>query len=247
MAEADSLQGSKGGAGGNEAGDFDPLKCFIGGVPHSVDEGTFRAYFSQFGEVLESWLMYDPEKRPRGFGFVSFAREEALAACLSRGSKHELHSKFIDVKRATRATPRGGMKSAPRLEKQRSTSAEPTSAESHRRHASNNETVLGGDLKVGKCKKFDNAYGFITFIIDGKERDIFVHCSDIYARDGEKSPSLAVGEAVEFYIVKDPFKNEDKAVKVTGPKRAHVQGQSTVERSFSFGTITQRSWDILRR
>ena len=166
---------------------------------------------------------------------------------------------------ATRATPRGGMKSAakneeftavvrqstiykpPRLEKQRSTSAEPTSAESHRRQASNNETVFGGDLKVGKCKMFDNTYGFITFIIDGKERDIFVHCSDIYARDGEKYPSLAVGEAVEFYIVKDTFKNVDKAVKVTGPKRAHVQGQSTVERSFSFGTITQRSWDNLRR
>jgi len=74
-------------------------------VPHSVDEGTFRAYFSQFGEVLESWLMYDPgSQRPRGFGFVIFAHEEALAACLSRGSRHELHSKFIDVKRAT---PRG--------------------------------------------------------------------------------------------------------------------------------------------
>ena len=52
--------GGGAGAGGSEAGDFNPLKCFIGGVPHSVDEGTFRAYFSQFGEVLESWLMYDP-------------------------------------------------------------------------------------------------------------------------------------------------------------------------------------------
>jgi len=42
---------------------------------------------------------------------------------------------------------------------------------------------------------------------------------------------------------------EDIAVKVTGPKRAHVQGQSTGEppqRSSSFGTPTERNWDNLR-
>jgi cold shock CspA family protein len=166
---------------------------------------------------------------------VSFKAEKSAAA------KNE--ESAADVRPSTNNKP-------PRFEKQRSLSADRTSDDTKRRHASNNETVLGGDLKVGKCKNFLNGYGFIIFITnDGKKRDIFVHSSDIYARDGEKYPSLAVGEAVEFYIVKDP-KYEVKAVKVTGPKRAHVQGKSTGEpspRSSSFGTPTERSWDNLRR
>jgi cold shock CspA family protein len=172
---------------------------------------------------------------------VSFKADSLEGSDKSAAAKNE--ESAADVRPSTNNKP-------PRFEKQRSLSADRTSDDTKRRHASNNETVLGGDLKVGKCKNFLNGYGFIIFITnDGKKRDIFVHSSDIYARDGEKYPSLAVGEAVEFYIVKDP-KYEVKAVKVTGPKRAHVQGKSTGEpspRSSSFGTPTERSWDNLRR
>ena len=55
------------------APDFNPHKLFVGGIPHAIDESTFLNYFQQFGQVEESWLMYDPtNQRPRGFGFVVF-------------------------------------------------------------------------------------------------------------------------------------------------------------------------------
>ena len=57
-------------------------------TPHSPPRSPSRhsqAYFSQFGEVAESWLMYDPAtQRPRGFGFVVFADEKSLNACLAQ-------------------------------------------------------------------------------------------------------------------------------------------------------------------
>ena len=100
-----------GGGGGGQAPpvsamaaapDFNPHKIFVGGIPHSVDEQSFSNYFQQFGIIAESWLMYDPSnQRPRGFGFVVFQDADALERCLQRGRNHELHNKFIDVKRAT--------------------------------------------------------------------------------------------------------------------------------------------------
>jgi RNA recognition motif-containing protein len=41
--------------------------------------------------------MYDPQsQRPRGFGFIVFATEEALQACVSIPN-HEIASKFVEV------------------------------------------------------------------------------------------------------------------------------------------------------
>merc|ERR1711965_225890 len=65
--------------------DYSPSKIFVGGIPHSVDEQTFAMYFSQFGEIVESWLMYDQtNSRPRGFGFVVFSTSQAMEATIQR-------------------------------------------------------------------------------------------------------------------------------------------------------------------
>jgi len=75
--------------------------------------------------------------------------------------------------------------------------------------------------KAGTCKWFDveKGYGFIT--LEGEERDVFVHQSDIYSPGFR---SLAEGEALEFRLITDDKTGKTKAVDVTGPDGAYVQG-----------------------
>lgn len=48
-------------------------KLFIGGLAGSVTSESMRAFFSQFGKVIDSTVMLDRETgRSKGFGFVSF-------------------------------------------------------------------------------------------------------------------------------------------------------------------------------
>lgn len=54
-------------------------KIFVGGLAPSVDENIFRAYFQRFGEVEDAVVMYDHDnKRPRGFGFITFVAEDSV-------------------------------------------------------------------------------------------------------------------------------------------------------------------------
>ena len=54
-------------------------KVFVGGLAPTVDETAFRQYFEQFGPVEDAVVMYDHDnKRPRGFGFITFATEESV-------------------------------------------------------------------------------------------------------------------------------------------------------------------------
>jgi len=73
----------------------------------------------------------------------------------------------------------------------------------------------------GKCKWFnvEKGYGFIS--MDNEERDVFVHQSDIYAPGFR---SLAEGEPLEFRLTTDDKTGKVKAVDVTGPDGAYVQG-----------------------
>jgi RNA recognition motif-containing protein len=57
-------------------------KIFVGGLAPSVEEEHFRRYFEEFGGVEDAVVMYDHEnKRPRGFGFVTFAGGCRKEAC----------------------------------------------------------------------------------------------------------------------------------------------------------------------
>uniref|UniRef100_A0A2P2J5B2 Glycine-rich RNA-binding protein n=1 Tax=Rhizophora mucronata TaxID=61149 RepID=A0A2P2J5B2_RHIMU len=57
-------------------------KLFVAGLSWSVDEKSLKDAFSSFGEVSEVRIMYDKDSgRSRGFGFVSFSKEnEATCA-----------------------------------------------------------------------------------------------------------------------------------------------------------------------
>ncbi|GLI64379.1 hypothetical protein VaNZ11_007645, partial [Volvox africanus] len=76
-------------------------KIFVGGLAPSVDEAQLRQHFSQFGTVEDAVVMYDHEnKRPRGFGFVTFAEEDAVDRVFSHGAVQTIADKPIEVKAA---------------------------------------------------------------------------------------------------------------------------------------------------
>jgi len=82
---------------------------------------------------------------------------------------------------------------------------------------------MGGAAKKckGTCKKFDSSKGFGFITLEDGSGDVFVHYSEIQAQ-GFKS--LAEGESVEFEVVVQED-GRRKAINVTGPNGANVQGQ----------------------
>jgi len=78
-----------------------PHKIFIGGLPSNCTELDLIEYFSRFGEIKDSVVMYDPlSKRSRGFGFIAFGSEEALDGVFKLGSRQEICGKVVEIKRA---------------------------------------------------------------------------------------------------------------------------------------------------
>ena len=73
-------------------------------TPPSQD---FRRHFEQYGALTDSIVMMDrATNRSRGFGFVTFALEESANACMA--ARHQLHGKYVDVKRAEPGPNEGG-------------------------------------------------------------------------------------------------------------------------------------------
>ncbi|PXF48863.1 putative RNA-binding protein [Gracilariopsis chorda] len=79
-------------------------KVFVGGLPSGCGGEEFRAYFSQFGEVIDAQVMIDHNTgNSRGFGFVTFANEATVNAVVGPGKSntdHEIMGKCVEVKRA---------------------------------------------------------------------------------------------------------------------------------------------------
>lgn len=72
---ATNEQSQRRGGGGRQYGESEQhRKLFIGGLSFKTDEESLKTFFSQYGEVVDCVVMRDGEtKRPRGFGFITFA------------------------------------------------------------------------------------------------------------------------------------------------------------------------------
>lgn len=87
-------------------------KIFVGGLAATVDEGIFRGYFEEFGTVEDAVVMYDHDnRRPRGFGFITFTEEDAVDKVFTQGAIQVIHEKQVEIKRAV---PRDSMPPSPR-------------------------------------------------------------------------------------------------------------------------------------
>ena len=70
-------------------------------IYRSTTDDTLRDFFSAHGEVVDSIVMCDRETgRSRGFGFVTYASEDAAIAAVSALNEQELDGRRIKVKMA---------------------------------------------------------------------------------------------------------------------------------------------------
>jgi len=61
----------------------DDRKIFVGGLPSNVTDEEFNEFFSQFGTVVDSVVMFDREtRRSRGFGFVTYENPNVVRLLL---------------------------------------------------------------------------------------------------------------------------------------------------------------------
>ncbi|KAH0659098.1 hypothetical protein KY290_028637 [Solanum tuberosum] len=73
-------------------------RIHVGGLPSSLTEGELKEYFSSYGNVVGQQIILDKTTgRSRGFGFVSFDKEEAVERVLSNRDMHELRGKQVVV------------------------------------------------------------------------------------------------------------------------------------------------------
>lgn len=74
-------------------------KLFVGGLLAEVNEKDLEMCFCKYGQVVEAVVMLDRKtNRSRGFGFITFETEEAVAACLN--APNEILGKWVEIKRA---------------------------------------------------------------------------------------------------------------------------------------------------
>lgn len=81
-----------------ENGGDEPGKMFVGGLSWTTTAETLKAYFSQYGDVDDSVVMYDRQTmRSRGYGYVTMKDPEAVQRVIST-RPHIVDGKQIDPK-----------------------------------------------------------------------------------------------------------------------------------------------------
>merc|ERR1719424_1522497 len=72
--------GAAGGSGHSTAGH----KLFVGMIPYATGEGELQSAFSQFGPLMEVFMMREKDGRSKGCAFIRyFDRRAAAAACVT--------------------------------------------------------------------------------------------------------------------------------------------------------------------
>ena len=89
---------------------MDKNKLFVGSLPWSVNSDGLKEMFAQYGDITEAVVITDRNTgRSKGFGFVTFAKEEdAQKALEMNGKEVEGRTIVVNTARPREARPAGG-------------------------------------------------------------------------------------------------------------------------------------------
>lgn len=84
-------------------------KLFVGSLAWGTDSEALKGAFESFGQVDEAVVVTDRHSgRSRGFGFVTFAEDEAAQKAIEGMDGKELDGRTISVSEAQERAPRRG-------------------------------------------------------------------------------------------------------------------------------------------
>lgn len=79
---------------------LDDNRLFLGGLGKNIGERELHEYFSQFGEISDVAVKFNPNtKKPRGYGFVQYVHAESVNEVM-KNAFHTVGNKTIEVKKA---------------------------------------------------------------------------------------------------------------------------------------------------
>ena len=84
-------------------------KLYVGNLSYSTTQEQIQELFSQAGEIAEIALITDRDTgRPKGFGFVEMATEEAAQEAIKRFNGYTLDNRNLTVNEARPREERSG-------------------------------------------------------------------------------------------------------------------------------------------
>ena len=90
-------------------------KLFVGGLSWETTDDALRKAFELYGEMTEAKVITDRGTgRSRGFGFVTFVRDEDAKAAISKMHGTSLDGRVLTVNEAQEKSPREGGRSGER-------------------------------------------------------------------------------------------------------------------------------------
>ena len=77
------------------------MKVYVGNLPFKMRDEDLKELFSQYGEVSEAVIIKDKYTgRSKGFGFVTFADDEAAQQAISEMNDKEIEGRALRVNEA---------------------------------------------------------------------------------------------------------------------------------------------------
>ena len=93
---------------------LEPLKISVSYFPHCTNNETLANYFRKFGDITESFVVFDEHGRSKKHGFVTFSDASSLENCPQAqphfidGAKVEVHRAIKQNRKAERKTSVSG-------------------------------------------------------------------------------------------------------------------------------------------
>ncbi len=77
------------------------MKVYVGNLAYSIDESKLREMFSSYGELSEVIIIKDKfSGRPKGFGFITFAADDAAKTAIKEMNGKEVEGRAMTVNEA---------------------------------------------------------------------------------------------------------------------------------------------------
>ena len=84
-------------------------RIYVGNLSYNTTESALRTLFAEYGEIESINLITDRDTgRPKGFGFVEMATDQAAQAAISALNGREVGGRALTVNEAREQAPRGG-------------------------------------------------------------------------------------------------------------------------------------------